>query len=136
METSSRLAVAYAINALWELPLLVLATEVMVRLLGRAPGKVLHRVWLGCLFLALTIPALSFLHMPRHMFGPGLIHSHLPTAPQKVDGKKSLNLAFIERQFESSAHKPQSAGDLPRGRRDETLLDTLDGIDHTGQELD
>lgn len=74
MQTASRLAAAYAINALWQLPLLVLTTEIMVRLLGRMTGKVLHNLWLGCLFLALTIPALSFLEIPRHLFGSGAIH--------------------------------------------------------------
>ena len=112
METSTRLAVAYAINALWQLPLLVLATEIVVRLLGWTPGKVLHRVWLGCLFLALTVPALSFLQIPRHIFGSGLIRSQMPAAPQALDDKKSLNLAFLGGPFESSAHKPRSAADL------------------------
>ncbi|MGA3344916.1 MAG: M56 family metallopeptidase [Terracidiphilus sp.] len=113
METASRLTVAYAINALWQLPLLVLTTEIMVRLLGRTPGKVLYRVWLCCLFLALTVPASSFLHMPHHMFGSGVIHSQAAAVPQTLNGKKGLNLAFLGGPFESSAHKRQSAADLP-----------------------
>jgi beta-lactamase regulating signal transducer with metallopeptidase domain len=113
MEIASRLAVAYAMNALWQLPLLVLVTEVMVRLLGWAPGKVLHRVWLGCLFLALTVPAFSFLHMPSHLVGSGPIHGQMAAVPQIADGKKSLNLSFSSEQFESPTHKPQGAADLP-----------------------
>jgi beta-lactamase regulating signal transducer with metallopeptidase domain len=113
MESASRLAVAYAINALWQLPLLVLATEIMARLLGQTPGKVLHRVWLGCLFLALSTPALSFLHMPRPMLGSGLTHSQVPAAPQTLNGKKSLSLAFFGEKVESSAHKPQPGAELP-----------------------
>ena len=61
MHSASSLAVAYAINALWQLPLLVVAAEMVVRLLGRTRGKVLHFVWMGCLALALTVPALPFL---------------------------------------------------------------------------
>ena len=113
METASRLAVAYAMNALWQLPLLVLATEIMVRLLGRTPGKALHRVWLACLFLALTVPALSFLHMPRNTFGSGPIQRQTAAVPQMSDGKKIVNLSFSGEQFESPTHMPQRATDLP-----------------------
>ena len=113
METASRLAVAYAINALWQLPLLVLAAEMMLRLQGRSPGKTLHRVWLGCLFLGLAMPAFSFLHLPRHVLGSGLIHRGIAAIPQTLDGKKSLNLAFLGGLQETSAHKPQNANALP-----------------------
>ncbi|MGD0098533.1 MAG: M56 family metallopeptidase [Terracidiphilus sp.] len=113
METASRLAVAYAMNALWQLPLAVLATEIMVKLLGRSPGKVLHRVWLCCLFFALTMPALSFLNMPRHASGSGLTRNQVAAAAQTLNGKKTLDLAILVGQFESSARKPQSAADLP-----------------------
>jgi hypothetical protein len=113
METSSKLAVAYAMNALWQLPLLVLVTEVMVRLLGWAPGKVLHRVWLGFLFLALTVPAMSFLRMPYRLFGSGTIHRHTAAVAQTPESKKSLHLSFPTDQFEDSKQKPQRAADLP-----------------------
>ena len=114
METTSRLVVAYAINALWQLPLLVLATEIMVRLLGRTPGKVLHRVWLCCLLLALTVPALSFLHIPRPMIGAGLNHSQPSSTSQTREVKKSPKFAFFGRRLDSSAHKQPSTVDLPR----------------------
>ena len=112
METASRLAVAYAINALWQLPLMVLATEIIVRLLGRAPGKTIHRVWLGCLVLALTVPALSLLQMPRLSFTSRPIQGQMAVAPQTAEGKKSLNLSFSGEQFDGPTHTPQSAVDL------------------------
>jgi beta-lactamase regulating signal transducer with metallopeptidase domain len=47
------------------------------------------------------------------MLGSGLIHSQVASAPQTLDGKKSLNLAFFGGQSESAAYKPQSAAALP-----------------------
>jgi small neutral amino acid transporter SnatA (MarC family) len=49
MQTVSKFVVAYAIDSLWLLPLLVLTAEIVVRVLGRTRGKLLHRVWLMCL---------------------------------------------------------------------------------------
>ena len=113
METASKLAVAYAMNALWQLPLLVLSTEIAARLLGRAPGRVLHRVWLGCLFLALTVPAMSFLHFPRNTFSSGPTQRKAAAAPQMPGGERSPNLSFSGEQFDGRAQKPQNAAGVP-----------------------
>ena len=119
MQTASSLAVAYAINALWQLPLLVLAAEMVVRLLGRTRGKVLHFAWLGCLALALTVPALPFLHMPLRVFGTHAVHRQaahaVPQTSASVhrDGTSRLDLSFSSAQLETSAHRDQSISDLP-----------------------
>src|ERR1035437_58580 len=114
LETASKLAVAYAINALWQLPLLVLATEIIVRMLGRARGELVYRVWLCCLFLALTVPAFSFLHMPFPALGPDLIHKQVAVPGNVIrDGIRTRNLSFSGGQLENPEHKGQSAADLP-----------------------
>jgi len=64
MQTISKLAIAYAINSLWQLPLLFLAGEIVTRVLGRARGKVLCRVWWAALILTFICPALAFLAAP------------------------------------------------------------------------
>lgn len=122
MESVNRFVVAYAINTLWQLPLLVLATEIMVRIIGRATGRALHCVWLVCLCLALTMPAFSFLHMPRKVHSSGLIHSAVPFVAQTFDGKKSPSQAFYGKQLENSPSKPQPAVDLPILISDGALL--------------
>jgi len=61
MQTLSSFVAAYALNALWQLPLLVLAAAATVRLFAGMRAKVIHRVWLGCLLLSLTLPGLSLL---------------------------------------------------------------------------
>jgi len=64
MQAISRLALAYAVNSLWQLPLLFLAAEIVVRVLGRARGRVLCRVWWVVLAVALVSPALAFIAVP------------------------------------------------------------------------
>src|SRR5664279_369005 len=119
MQTASRLAVAFAINALWQLPLLVLAAEIMVRLLGRTSGKVLHFAWLGCLALALTVPALPFLRMPLRFSGTQVAHRQVAHAgPQTSstvhpNGAGRLVFSFSSAQFENPAGKEQGTAGLP-----------------------
>lgn len=64
MQTASRLAVEYALNSLWQLPLLFVAAEMIVRLLGRTRGNILCFVWWVALILALLAPASGFLSLP------------------------------------------------------------------------
>ena len=66
MQTASRLAVEYALNSFWQLPLLFVAAEMIVRLLGRTRGKILCFVWWVALILALLAPASGFLSLPPH----------------------------------------------------------------------
>jgi beta-lactamase regulating signal transducer with metallopeptidase domain len=68
MHTLTSILFAYALNALWQLPLLVLAAEAAVRLLRGLRAKIIHRVWLGCLFLSLASPCLPLLHDQAHAF--------------------------------------------------------------------
>jgi beta-lactamase regulating signal transducer with metallopeptidase domain len=109
MQTASRLAVDYAINALWQLPLLVLAAEVTVRLLGRAGGKTLFRVWVACLLLALTVPALPFLHVPAQVLNYGSTHVSV-TAPARAGAP---HLSFSGKQFDSPAQIDRRTTEIP-----------------------
>ena len=59
---------AYAINALWLLPIMVLATESIMHLLRGVRAKIIHRIWIGCLMLSLTAPCLPFLHNSAYSF--------------------------------------------------------------------
>jgi beta-lactamase regulating signal transducer with metallopeptidase domain len=109
MQTASKLAVDYAINALWQLPLLVLAAEVTVRLLGRAGGKTLFRVWVACLLLALTVPALPFLHVPARVLSYGSTHG--PVAAPASTG--APHLSFSGRQFDRPAQIDRRTTAIP-----------------------
>jgi beta-lactamase regulating signal transducer with metallopeptidase domain len=109
MQTVSRLAVAYAINALWQLPLLVLAAEVTVRLSGRARGKTLFRVWVACLFLALMVPALPLLHVPVHVLDYGSTHGPV-AAPARAG---VLHLSFSGGQFDRPVQIDQRTAGIP-----------------------
>ena len=62
MQSFSSAVSAYAVNALWQAPVIVLAGEAAVRLLGGVRAKFIHIVWLGCFLLSLTMPGLSLLH--------------------------------------------------------------------------
>jgi beta-lactamase regulating signal transducer with metallopeptidase domain len=109
MQTASRLAVAYAVNALWQLPLLVLVAEVTARLLGRAGGKILYRVWVACLLLALAVPALPLLHVPAHVLDYGSAHGPVP-APAKAG---ALHLPFSGLQSDRPAQIDRRGTDIP-----------------------
>ena len=78
MKIISSFAFAYVLNALWQLPLLVLAAESTIRMLRGTRAAVIHRIWVGCLFMAITLPALSFLQQSGRGFG-------------------TMNLAFMDR---------------------------------------
>jgi beta-lactamase regulating signal transducer with metallopeptidase domain len=69
MKIVSSFAFAYVLNAVWEVSLLVLAAEATIRMLRGMRAAVTHRIWVGCLFLAITLPALSFVRQPGHGFG-------------------------------------------------------------------
>ncbi len=119
MQTASRLLVAYALNALWQLPLLVLIAEIVARLLGRTRGQILHRIWLSCLFLALTVPALPFLSALPHMFASEAAHRQAnvpvgPSAPQRTQryGNWKQNLSILGKHFENLPRTGRSAANL------------------------
>ena len=54
------IALAYAVNALWLLPVLVLAAEATSKICRGIRASVLHRIWVACFALALVFPALPF----------------------------------------------------------------------------
>lgn len=66
MPTVTRFVLAYAVNSVWQLPLLLLAAEIVARVLGRTHGRVLCRLWLMVLTLALVWPALSLVPVSFH----------------------------------------------------------------------
>jgi len=68
MQTLTSVVSAYAVNALWQVPVIVLAAEAATWLLSGLRAKSLHHVWLGCLLLSLTVPGLSLLHQQAHPF--------------------------------------------------------------------
>ncbi len=54
------IALTYAVNALWLLPVLALAAEATTKLCRGLRASVLHRIWVACFTLALVFPALPF----------------------------------------------------------------------------
>jgi len=63
MQSLSNFLVVYVLNAVWQVPLLVVATVCAVRLLRSARAVVIHRVWVGCLLLAVVLPATPMVRM-------------------------------------------------------------------------
>jgi beta-lactamase regulating signal transducer with metallopeptidase domain len=75
MKIISSFVFAYVFNALWEVPLLVLAAETTSHMLPGMRAAIIHRIWVGCLFLAIMLPALSFVHQS----GRGFVAMNLAT---------------------------------------------------------
>jgi hypothetical protein len=69
MKIVSSFALAYVLNAVWEVSLLVLAAEATTRMLRGIRATVTHRIWVGCLFLAIALPAVSFVKLSERGFG-------------------------------------------------------------------
>jgi beta-lactamase regulating signal transducer with metallopeptidase domain len=80
MDALNSILFAYVFNAIWQVPLLVLAAEAITFLLREIPAVVIHRIWVVCLFLAIMLPALSFLPGSTHGFVP----DNAATATQPV----------------------------------------------------
>ena len=95
MESASRFAVAYALNSLWQLPLLFLAAEMIARLLGRTRGKILCFVWWVAFVLALSVPALAFVSLPvRLLKTPVSTNSVTQQKPRSDPGPKASLRVF------------------------------------------
>jgi len=60
MNSLVNFVLAFAINALWVLPLLALAAEVTARVHRDLRACNVYRIWLACFVLALAIPVLPF----------------------------------------------------------------------------
>lgn len=54
-----RSTVTFFINALWQLPLLLLLTHGIDQIIPRSRPLVRHRLWVGCLFLSILVPLFS-----------------------------------------------------------------------------
>ena len=50
----------YLINSVWQIPVLALCTAGLLKLAARGGAKLQYRLWVGCLLLAIVLPA-----MPR-----------------------------------------------------------------------
>lgn len=93
MQNLSSVLFDYAFNALWEVPLVVAAAAGLVRLLGRARAVVAHRVWVGCLLLAVVAPGLSLVRpssaVPDSSAGP-FSTTHAATKVEGFAGRTTL----------------------------------------------
>ncbi len=59
MERLEALALTFLLNALWQVPLVVLAASLTERLLHRGPARLRHALWLASLGTCLLLPAAS-----------------------------------------------------------------------------
>jgi uncharacterized protein (TIGR03435 family) len=88
MQTISDLIRAYVLNALWQAPLLLLATECTARLLKPARAAVVHRLWVSCLFAAVILPATPLLRKAQQQNASGniavLTQADAPTPDQTL----------------------------------------------------
>ena len=71
MHTGAAWVLAYAVNALWQAPLLAAAAWLMAHLLRWAGPRTAHRVWVAALLLQVVLPACVLSGMPA--LG-GLLH--------------------------------------------------------------
>jgi beta-lactamase regulating signal transducer with metallopeptidase domain len=97
MKIVSSFAFAYLLNAVWAVSLLVLAAETTTRMLRGMRAAVTHRIWVGCLFLAIMLPAVSFVKQPGRWFGSinstSAKHTLLSTT-KPVDKQTPLHAGF------------------------------------------
>lgn len=101
MQTVSKFIVAYAIDSLWLLPLLVFTAQIVMRILGRTRGKLLHRVWLGCLGLALIVPSIPFLNIELGQPGSRIGSRSIPqTTQSQANIRDGLHLPFSGELFQ------------------------------------
>lgn len=73
LQTLNDVVMAYLLNALWQTPLLLLATECVVRMLGPMRAASVHRVWVNCLLLALVLPATPLLRKSAVLREPVIV---------------------------------------------------------------
>ena len=108
MQTMTRFAIAYAVNSVWQLPLLLLAAEIVARVLGRTHGRVLCRLWHTALMLALVCPTLSFIPASVREVSPA--SPALPTAQSQspatgnqaaASGRGPVHFGFLDLQAEN-----------------------------------
>lgn len=77
MHTAQSLILSYALNSLWQVPLLFLAAWLVARVLRPAGPAIEHRIWVSVLALQSLLPALCLI--PREWL-TGLLHWS-PSAP-------------------------------------------------------
>jgi beta-lactamase regulating signal transducer with metallopeptidase domain len=56
----------YAVNSLWQVPLVVLMAAFISRVFMRKEWELQHRLWVGCLFLCVLTPSLK-ISLPRQL---------------------------------------------------------------------
>ena len=59
MEEISRLAVAYLVNALWQVPMVAAMAWVCLKLMRRVPVSYKHAIWVITLILGAAIPLVT-----------------------------------------------------------------------------
>lgn len=72
------LVLTFALNALWQIPLAVLAGFLGDRLLARAPARLRHALWLAVLAACVFLPAAS---LPRFDLAPARSETDATAAP-------------------------------------------------------
>jgi beta-lactamase regulating signal transducer with metallopeptidase domain len=97
MTIISSFVVAYVLNAVWEVPLLALAAEITTHMLRGMRAAIIHRIWVGCLFLAIMLPAASFLRQSDRGFGAMML------AIPSVDGTPSLITERVDKRGSANA---------------------------------
>ena len=71
--------VIFFINALWQLPLLMLVTRGVDQIIPRSRALARHRLWVGCLFLSILVPFFSTTASPQFHIGKMLwMRSEVP----------------------------------------------------------
>lgn len=116
MQTVSKFVVAYAIDSIWLLPLLVLTAEIAMRMLGRTRGKLLHRVWLICLGLTLIVPAIPLLNIQLGQPGFHAGSGSIPGSGQaQANIRGGMHLPFSGELSQSQPKLSQIAGPVLMG---------------------
>lgn len=84
MDRLEALALTFLLNALWQVPLVVLAASLGERLLARGPARLRHGLWIAALGACVLLPAASLL--PER--SPEAVA--LPAVAGGVDGRGAL----------------------------------------------
>jgi beta-lactamase regulating signal transducer with metallopeptidase domain len=117
IETLNKFIIAYLLNALWQVPLLWLAAEIIARLMKPVRSAMVHRVWVGCLGLAVLMPAAPLL---------------CPAVAKATPGADRIGIsaqtgARIETQAIVPAAGPKNLLDAPQVSFGETNQQTVAG---------
>src|SRR5882762_703257 len=105
-EIANRL-IFYLLNSAWQMPVLAAITALMLRMMSKSGAKLRYRVWVSCLLLAVTLPALSA-SLGMKILGVHPSYKQTNTADRLTTRRRSddgpLTLRFTEVAAPSSKH--------------------------------